>query len=177
MSIYDSLHPLCFNLVLVSGAFGTRLCQLPLKLVPKWLKLAEGWFKLVPRWLKLPTLGSKADLGRLRLRTWRSKMDPGTKSMGARRHQGGTKEAPRMHQGCTKDASGKNLHIDMGPRAHHFQIIQFRTYNGRSICFHLTRSGHKARRIISDRLLVSLVQVFRGRCCWFLRHCPVELKA
>ena len=107
----------CFNLVLVSGAFGTKLCQLPLKLVPKWLKLAESWFKLVPRWLKLPTLGSKADLGRLRLRTWRSKMDPGTKSIGARRHRGGTKEAPRMHQGATKEAPRSDLAVETGPRA------------------------------------------------------------
>ena len=133
-SIYDSLHPLCFNLVLVSGTFGTKLCQLPLKLVPKWLKLAESWFKLVPRWLRLPTLGSKADLGRLRLRTWRSKMDPGTKSIGARRHRGGTeeaprrhrggtKEAPRMHQGTTKEAPRSDLAVETGPRAPHYQRI------------------------------------------------------
>ena len=31
-------------------------------------------------------------------------MDPGTKSMGARRHQGGTEEAPRRHRGGTKEA-------------------------------------------------------------------------
>ena len=33
-----------------------------------------------------------------------SKEGAGTKSQGARRHQGGTKEAPRRHQGGTKEA-------------------------------------------------------------------------
>ena len=42
------------------------------------------------------------------------KKDPGTKSRGARRHQGGTKEAPRRHQGGTREA----------PRRHwsHFEV-------------------------------------------------------
>ena len=44
-------------------------------------------------------------------------MDPGTKSIGARWHQGGTGEAPRRHRGGTKEAPGRHLHIDMGPRA------------------------------------------------------------
>ena len=93
------------------------------KFILSWLKLVQSWFKLVPRWLKLPTLGSKADLGRLRLRTWRSKMDPGTKSIGARRHQGGTEEAPRRHQGGTREAPRNELAVETGPRAHHYQRI------------------------------------------------------
>ena len=44
-------------------------------------------------------------------------MDPGTKSMGASRHQGGTREAPRRHQGGTKEAPGNELAVEMGPRA------------------------------------------------------------
>ena len=64
------------------------------------------------------------------------------------RHRGGTEEAPGRHQGGTKEAPRKDLHIDMGPRAHHFQRIELRTSSGRSISFDLTRSGHKARRIL-----------------------------
>ena len=44
-----------------------------------------------------------------------------------RRHQGGTKEAPGRHQGGTEETPRKDLHIDMGPRAHHFQRVQSRT--------------------------------------------------
>ena len=33
-----------------------------------------------------------------------AKTDPGTKSRGARMHQGCARATPRMHQGCTKDA-------------------------------------------------------------------------
>ena len=76
---------------------------------------------------------------------------PGTKSRGARRHRGGTKEAPRRHRGGTREA----------PRRHQvgnctstwalghtlFKEENYRTSNDRSICFDLTRSGHKARRI------------------------------
>ena len=43
------------------------------------------------------------------------------------RHQGCTEEAPGMHQGGTEEALRKDMHIDMGPRAHHFQRIQSRT--------------------------------------------------
>ena len=78
----------------------------------------------------------------------RLKKDPGTKSLSAGRHQGGTKEAPGRHQGGTKEAPRNDLHIVVGPRAHPFQRIEGRTSNGRSICFDLTRSGHKARRIL-----------------------------
>ena len=55
----------------------------------------------------------KVGLQRLMLVLWggqgaqnRSKKGPGTKSRGARRHQGGTREAPR-----------DDLQFDMGPRA------------------------------------------------------------
>ena len=44
-------------------------------------------------------------------------MDPGTKSIGARRHQGGTKEAPGRHQGATEDAPRSDLAVEAGPRA------------------------------------------------------------
>ena len=37
----------------------------------------------------------------------RSKKGPGTKSRGARRHQGGSEEAARRHQGGTKEAPSK----------------------------------------------------------------------
>ena len=35
-----------------------------------------------------------------------AKTHPETKSRGARRHRGCTRDAPRMHQGCTWDAPG-----------------------------------------------------------------------
>ena len=121
------------------------------KFILTWLKLVQSWFELVPRWLKLRTLGSKTDLGRLKLRTWRSKMYLGTKSLGARRHQGGTREAPRRHQGGTEEA----------PRRHRGTSWQWKRVLGHTIIkeyrtiainhqFDLTRSGHKARRNVFE---------------------------
>ena len=52
-----------------------------------------------------------------------SKTTPGTKSRGARSHQGGTREAPGRHQGGTKEAPRNDLHIDMGPRAAPYQRL------------------------------------------------------
>ena len=61
----------------------------------------------------------------------------GTKSRGAGRHRGGTKEAPGRHQGGTKEAPRRNLHINMGPRA--APIKRTESYN--TITVH--NSGHK----------------------------------
>ena len=41
----------------------------------------------------------------------------GTKSRGARRHQGGTREIPRRHQGGTEYTPRDDLQFDRGPRA------------------------------------------------------------
>ena len=75
-----------------------------------------------------------------------------------RTHQRPTKDPLGIHQGSTKEAASKQLHIDMGPRAHQSKK-ELSTYNGRADCtlsnitpltsnsFDLTRSGHNARRI------------------------------
>ena len=121
------------------------------KFILSWLKLVQSWCKFVLRWLKLQTLGSQTDIGRLKLRTWTSKMDLGTKSKGAGMHQGCTEDAPGMHQGCTEDAprmhQGTILTSTWALGHSLFKEDNYRTSNGRSICFDLARSGHKARRI------------------------------
>ena len=65
-------------------------------------------------------------------------------------HQGCTKEAPGRHQGCTKEAPGRHrvTHLtSTWALGHHIKQKRI-VYNSRSkICFDLTRSGHKARRI------------------------------
>ena len=61
----------------------------------------------------------------------------GTKSRGARRHQGGTMDAPRMHRGGTREAPRRNLHINMGPRAAPIKRIE--SYNTITVDV----SGHK----------------------------------
>ena len=50
-----------------------------------------------------------------------------------RRHRGGTEEAPGRHHGGTKETASKQLHIDMGPRAHQSKK-ELSTYNGRADC-------------------------------------------
>ena len=60
-------------------------------------------FKLGPRRLDGALTGG---LGTPKDSPWTIQEVPGTKSRGARTHQGCTKDAPRRHQGCTEDAPG-----------------------------------------------------------------------
>ena len=70
-----------------------------------------------------------------------SKDGLGTKSSGARRHQGGTREVPRRRQGSTRDTpgthegGGNELCLDKGLRAPHYQRIEDRRSNGRGSRF------------------------------------------
>ena len=65
-----------------------------------------------------------------------------------RMHQGATEDAPRMHQGATEDAPRNDLAVETGPRAHHQIKKGLYITMDLGISFDLTRSGHKARRII-----------------------------
>ena len=115
------------------------------KLGSSWFKLARSRTKLVPNTIKLwpswvgmtisgDSKGAKQALGP-------SQGVQGCTREAPRRHQGGTGDAPRRHQvgNCTSSwALGHSL----------FKEENYRTSNDRSICFDLTRSGHKARRIV-----------------------------
>ena len=111
----------CFNLVLVSGAFGTKLCQLPLKLVSKWLKVGRKLVQVGPKMAQVADFGIQSGPWEAQVADLEVQNGPWDQvnrcEAAPRRHQGSTEEAPRMHQGCTKDASSNELPIDRVPRA------------------------------------------------------------
>ena len=121
--MYDSLHPLCFNLVLVwhqvvptSVKTGAKMAQVGPKLV-----------QVRPKMAQVADFGIQNGPGEAQVADLEVQNGPWDQVKGCRdapgMHQGCTKDAPRMHQGCTKDAPGNDFDIDMGPRAQQYQRI------------------------------------------------------
>ena len=77
-------------------------------------KLAQACPKLTQSWLKLVPGRPVVNLNENPAGVLFTQRGHGTKSRGARRHQGGTEEAPRRHRGGTKEAP--RMHRD--PKLH-----------------------------------------------------------